>query len=142
MSIELRPVGTIHSPYRRPGDAPRQGRLLGRVSTIEIFKEYEDALPGVERFSHLIVLYWLDRADRDRLWATPPGETEPRGVFSTRSPHRPNPIGLAVTKLIARRDLLLDVLWLDALDGTPVVDIKPYSPSIDTVPGSGRRHAG
>lgn len=137
MSRDLRPVGLIRSPYSVPGDAPRQGRLSEAVSTIEIYEAYAEALTGVEQNSHLIILYWLDRADRSLLWATPPGETHRRGVFSTRSPHRPNPIGFAVVELVARRERILEVRWLDALDKTPVLDIKPYAPSLDSVPDAG-----
>jgi tRNA (adenine37-N6)-methyltransferase len=87
----------------------------------------------VDRSTHLIVLYWLDRADRTLLRATPPGQTEERGVFSIRSPVRPNPIGFAVVDLIRMEDTRLTVRGLDALDMTPVLDIKAYSPELDCI---------
>jgi len=131
--IECRPVGVIRSPFKARGDAPRQGRLSDAISEIVIFDEYEPALLGVDRASHLIVLYWLDRADRSLLRATPPGQTEERGVFSIRSPVRPNPIGFAVVDLIGMKGTTLRVRGLDALDQTPVLDIKAYSPEFDCI---------
>lgn len=132
--IECIPIGIVRSPYRVRGDAPRQGRLADTVAEIHILDAYAPGLDGVERSSHLIVLYWLDRAERGLLFAKPPGETEERGVFSTRSPARPNPIGLGIVDLVRREGNVLVVRGLDALDGTPVLDIKPYSPEIDSIP--------
>ncbi len=132
--IECVPIGVIRSPYKRREEAPRQGRLVAATSEIHLFDGYVPGLQGVERCSHLIVLYWLDRADRRTLFATPPGETGERGVFATRSPNRPNPIGFAVVDLLRRDGPVLTVRGLDALDGTPVLDIKPYSAAIDCVP--------
>jgi formylmethanofuran dehydrogenase subunit E len=86
-----------------------------------------------EKSSHLIVLSWFDRADRTMLRATPPHDPVEHGVFATRSPNRPNPVAFSVVDLIERDGNILRVRWLDALDGTPVVDIKPYSPDIDCV---------
>lgn len=132
--IECIPIGIVRSPYRVRGDAPRQGRLADTLAEIRVFEPYAPGLENVERSSHLIVLYWLDRAERGELRATPPGEIRERGVFSTRSPARPNPIGLGIVDLIRREGSVLIVRGLDALDGTPVLDIKPYSPEIDCIP--------
>ncbi|MBP7411648.1 MAG: tRNA (N6-threonylcarbamoyladenosine(37)-N6)-methyltransferase TrmO, partial [Methanoculleus sp.] len=132
--IECIPIGIVRSPYRVRGDAPRQGRLADTVAEIHILDAYAPGLEDVERSSHLIVLYWLDRAERGLLYAKPPGETRARGVFSTRSPARPNPIGFGIVDLIRRDGTGLVVRGLDALDGTPVLDIKPYSPEIDCIP--------
>jgi tRNA-Thr(GGU) m(6)t(6)A37 methyltransferase TsaA len=134
--IECTPIGVVRSPYRERGDAPRQGRLTTTLAEIQIFETYAPGLEDVERSSHLIVLYWLDRAERGLLFAKPPGETRSRGVFSTRSPARPNPIGFGVVDLVRREGNVLIVRGLDALDGTPVLDIKPYSPEIDCIPGA------
>jgi tRNA-Thr(GGU) m(6)t(6)A37 methyltransferase TsaA len=134
MTMELTPIGVIHSPYRAAGDAPRQGRLRDTVAEIEIFDLYAPGLRDVEKCTHLFVLYWLDRADRTLLSATPPGTTGSRGVFSTRSPHRPNPIGLGIVNLLGMDGPLLTVRGLDALDGTPVLDLKPYVSSLDCIP--------
>lgn len=131
--MNLVPIGVVHSPYRIPGDAPRQGRLADTRSEIEIFPAYERGLECIERYSHLFVLYWMDRADRSALSATPPGTRDERGVFATRSPHRPNPIGIGVVDLLQITGRILSVRGLDALDGSPVLDIKPYVPSLDAV---------
>ncbi|NVO67354.1 tRNA (N6-threonylcarbamoyladenosine(37)-N6)-methyltransferase TrmO [Methanofollis tationis] len=133
--MELVQIGVIRSPYKRQGDAPRQGRLADIESEIEVFPEYLDGLADVERCSHLILLYWLDRADRTMLKAIPPGQPAERGVFSTRSPNRPNPIGFGVVDLVAVEGGTLRVRGLDAFDGTPLLDIKPYSSEVDAIPG-------
>ncbi len=133
-TFECIPIGVVRSPYRERGDAPRQGRLADTVAEIRIFDAYAPGLEKVERSSHLIVLYWLDRAERDQLYARPPGETRSRGVFSTRSPARPNPIGFGIVDLVRRDGNVLVVRGLDALDDTPVLDIKPYSSEIDSIP--------
>lgn len=135
-TVECVPIGFVRSPYRVRGDAPRQGRLVDTVAEIHIYDAYLPGLEDIERSSHLMVLYWLDRAERGLLRATPPGETRERGVFSTRSPARPNPIGLGIVDLVRRNGGVLVVRGLDALDGTPVLDIKPYSPEIDCIPGA------
>jgi tRNA-Thr(GGU) m(6)t(6)A37 methyltransferase TsaA len=132
--MEIRPIGVIRSPYRVPSDAPRQGRLSETTSSIEIFEEFAPGLTNIEQNSHLFILYWLDRADRTALFATPPGEERARGVFATRSPHRPNPIAIGIVDLLGIEGRRLTVRGLDALDGTPLLDLKPYSPSIDSIP--------
>lgn len=131
MSIELYPVGHVRSPYRQREDAPRQGRLSETVSEIVIDPPY---LPGLFRIGekkHLIVLCWFDRADRTVLRVTPPHNPVEHGVFATRSPDRPNPVALSVVELIEANGSVLRVRGLDALDGTPVIDIKPYAAEID-----------
>ncbi len=132
--FEVIPIGMIHSPYKIPKDAPRQGRFSDEESVIEIYEPFVSGLRDVERENHLIVLYWLDRANRTALTATPPHTGIEHGVFVTRSPHRPNPIGLSVVDLVRRDNNKLVVRRLDALDGTPVVDIKCYSPGLDCLP--------
>jgi tRNA-Thr(GGU) m(6)t(6)A37 methyltransferase TsaA len=131
--FEIRPIGSVRSPYKERKDAPRQGRLSDTVSEIVIDEEYLPGLCDVETRSHLIVLSWFDRADRSLLRATPPHTQIEHGVFATRSPDRPNPVAFSVVDLLGREKNVLRVRGLDALDGTPVVDIKPYSPEIDCV---------
>ncbi|WP_457590594.1 tRNA (N6-threonylcarbamoyladenosine(37)-N6)-methyltransferase TrmO [Geoglobus sp.] len=133
MEFTLKPVGVVRSPYRSYSQAPYQGRFSDAVSEIEVFEQFSPALKDLETCTHLIVLYWLDRARRDALVTKTPYGEEERGVFSTRSPHRPNPIGFCVVELLEVRGNVLRVKWLDALDGSPVVDIKPYSSDIDCV---------
>ncbi|AAB90992.1 tRNA (N6-threonylcarbamoyladenosine(37)-N6)-methyltransferase TrmO [Archaeoglobus fulgidus] len=129
----LKPIGVVKSPFKTQNDAPRQGRFSDAVSEIAIFDEYADGLHKIENLRHIIVLYWMDKASRDKLRVVPPGETEERGVFTTRSPSRPNPIGLCVVEILEVERNRLKVRWLDALDGSPVIDIKKYSPEIDCV---------
>jgi len=133
MNFEIRPIGYVRSPYKQKKDAPRQGRLSDTISEIVIDEQYLPGLEDVEKKAHLIVLSWFDRADRAMLKATPPHEKNEHGVFATRSPNRPNPVAFSVVDLIALDANVLRVRGLDALDGTPVVDIKPYSPDIDCV---------
>ena len=131
--LVLNPVGVAHTPYKKQGDAPRQGYLSDAVCILELFPGYEPGLKDVEKTSHLIVLYWCHKADRNKLQTrTPFGETI-RGVFVTRSPSRPNPIAVCVAELLEVDGNRLKVRGLDALDGSPLLDIKPYYPSNDAV---------
>lgn len=132
-SFALTPVGIIHSPFQENGDAPRQGRFSDAECTIDILPEFTEGLQNVEHHPHVIVLYWLDRSDRTALRATPPHTELEQGVFATRSPDRPNPIGIGVVDLIRSEGNRLFVRGLDALDGTPVLDIKPYFAGIDCI---------
>jgi tRNA-Thr(GGU) m(6)t(6)A37 methyltransferase TsaA len=132
---EFKQVGVVHSPYKNRQDAPSQGRHTEDVSTLEIFEDYEPALLDIENCSHIIVLYWLDRGDRRVLQTQTPWGPKVHGVFATRSPNRPNPIGLCVVDLEERKGRFLKVRGMDALDGSPILDIKPYS-SLDAVQGS------
>lgn len=132
--IQLVPIGVIHSPYKQPGEAPRQGRLSQTESILEIYPPFEAALKGITRCSHLIVLYWGDRANRETLQSPTPFSDVPVGVFSSRSPNRPNPIAFCVAELIRQEGNRLIVRGVDALDGSPLLDIKAYAPSIDCIP--------
>jgi tRNA-Thr(GGU) m(6)t(6)A37 methyltransferase TsaA len=129
--IELHPIGYVRSPYKNRGDAPRQGRLSDTVSEIVIDEHYIPAIWQMEGRKHLWVLCWFDRADRTVLRAIPPGTSSEKGVFSIRSPDRPNPVSLCMVDLLEVNDGVLKVRGLDALDGTPVIDIKVYSAEID-----------
>lgn len=132
--IELVSIGVIRSPYLNRGDAPRQGRLENTRSEIHIYDPYKAGVGENGSCSHIFVLYWLDRSRRDVLIATSPVSGRERPVFSTRSPDRPNPIGIGIATVKDVRNGVITVTGLDALDGTPVLDIKPYSPSIDCIP--------
>ncbi len=129
--IVLQPIGVIHTPYRTRSQAPRQGRYGTGTSVLEIFPQFAEGLDGIERSPFLNVLWWADQAERDLLKVTPPGETEVRGVFSTRSPARPNPLGLTLVRVVSREGNRLLVEWMDALDGTALIDIKLYSRELD-----------
>ncbi len=130
---EIRPVGYVRSAFKTREEAPRQGRQAGLVSEIELLAEYAQALEGLERRARLVIITWMDRADRGMLKIVPRGDPEggPTGVFNTRSPNRPNPLGLCVVEILEVKGAVLTVRGLDALDGTPVVDIKPYVDSLD-----------
>ena len=132
--MELKKIGIIHSVYENKKQAPRQGMLSPQESTIEVFPEYIKALDGLGKLSHIIVLYWGDMADRSVLESIPPWGTESYGVFSIRSPHRPNPIAFCVCKIIRVEKNLIKVTGLDALNGSPLLDIKAYSAKIDCYP--------
>jgi len=131
--MELRPIGIIHTPYKTIGDTPFQGRSSSETCEIEIFKEYEDGLKDIDQCSHLILLYWFDRADDRVLQTRTPFDTDVHGVFATRSPNRPNPIGFHVAELIGRKGNVLRIKGVDALDKTPLIDIIPYSTGIDAI---------
>ncbi len=132
-AFRFRPVGVVRSPYKDPADLPPPAfappRFFQRVrGRIVVFDEFAPALDDLEGFSHIIVLFVFHRAAGFKLKTVPPGESRPRGIFSTRSPHRPNPLGLSVLRLHGRSGAALDVSGLDMVDGTPVLDIKPYTP--------------
>ena len=138
--MQLTPIGVIHSPYKQRGDAPRQGRLSDNEITLEIHPQFAAALKDVTRCSHLIVLYWGDRANRGTLQSRTPFSKVPVGVFSSRSPNRPNPIAFCVADLIRQEGNRLIVRGVDALDGSPLLDIKAYAPAIDCLPEATNGH--
>ncbi|WP_218916051.1 tRNA (N6-threonylcarbamoyladenosine(37)-N6)-methyltransferase TrmO [Kosmotoga pacifica] len=132
MDIIYKPIGKIHSPYARKEETPRQGILAGDIEfRIEIFSEFSEGLNGIERYEYLIVLSHFHKSVFRGLKIFPHGSSEKRGVFATRSPNHPNPIAFNVVKLIKREGNILVVKELDAIDGTPVLDIKPFIPSLD-----------
>lgn len=130
---ELIPIGVVHSPFTSRSTAPRQGREAGAIAEIHVFEAFQKGLDDLSGHRHLIVLSWFDRSDRTVLKATPPHTGVEHGVFATRSPDRPNPVGICVTDLLGIKGGVVTVRGLDALDGTPVIDIKPYIASIDCV---------
>ena len=131
--MKLRSIGIINSPYKKREDAPRQGRNSENLSKITIFDEYLEAIQDIEHHKHYHILYWLNKAERDILKAIPPGKVKEKGVFSIRSPVRPNPIALCLVELLKIDRNILTVKWLDALDGSPLLDIKPFWPEIDCI---------
>ena len=130
-SVELKPIGIIHSPYKNTGEAPYQGHKSEEIFQIEVFKEFEEGLKDIEGFSHIIVIYWFHKSQGYHLLVKTPWDDSVHGLFTTRSPHRPCPLGLTVAELVAREKNILKVKGLDAIDGTPLLDIKPYVPPID-----------
>lgn len=129
--ITLQPIGTIRSPFTSTSEIPRgPGASHTAEGVLEFLPELEAGLTDIEGFSHLYVLWVFDRSKDYDLMATPPIDTRPHGVFATRSPRRPNPIGLTVVQLLRREGSRLHVRGVDMLDGTPFVDLKPYLSSI------------
>ena len=125
--IVLDPIGTVRSPYANKAQIPRgPGALHEAEGVLEIRAELEAGLTDIEGFSHLYVIWVFDRADGYDLLSQPPTDDRPHGVFATRAPRRPNPIGLTVVQLLRRDGPRLWVRGLDMLDGTPIVDVKPY----------------
>ncbi|MGM0365191.1 MAG: tRNA (N6-threonylcarbamoyladenosine(37)-N6)-methyltransferase TrmO [Actinomycetota bacterium] len=128
----ISPIGKIRTPFKQRGKTPRQAAYSkGAVGTIEIYEEYRPGLEGLKKYEYVIVLFYFDRQQGYSLTARPPGAEEPRGVFATRSPRRPNHIGVSVVKLLEVEGNLLKVKGIDMLDGTPVIDIKPYVGDLD-----------
>jgi tRNA-Thr(GGU) m(6)t(6)A37 methyltransferase TsaA len=122
-----RPIGYVRSPYQATGEVPKGlGAKHEAEGTLELLPEFEAGLSDIEGISHLFVLWEFDRAQGFELVGTPPCDDRPHGVFATRSPYRPNPIGLTVVELIRREGARLHVRGVDMLDGTPILDIKPY----------------
>jgi len=132
--IELEPIGVIHSPFTSRGSTPRQGRGCCEQMQIEIYPRFVPGLGTMEGISHIWVLYWMDRAERDVLFAKRPDWDSPRPVFTIRSPARPNPIALSIGKVLEMSGGTITVTGLEALDGSPVLDIKPYVAELDCIP--------
>jgi tRNA-Thr(GGU) m(6)t(6)A37 methyltransferase TsaA len=126
-------IGRIRTPWTRRDDCPKNARGSDAVCTIELDPRYAAALDGVSSCSHLVVLYFMDRARRDLLVQAPRHGAR-RGIFALRSPVRPNPVAMSVVRLVGTERAALKVVGLDCLDGTPLVDIKPYFASVDSVP--------
>ena len=127
----MRPVGFVRSPYTETGQVPKGcGAKHEAEGFVEVLPEFEEGLLDVEGFSHLFVIWVFDRAEGFALTGVPPTDDRPHGVFATRSPRRPNPLGLTVVRLLGREGRRLRVAGLDMLDGTPVLDLKPYLTSV------------
>jgi tRNA (adenine37-N6)-methyltransferase len=127
MMISMQPIGYVRSPYRETKEIPRGLGAKHEVEgTLEIRTDLEPGLTDIDGFSHLYVIWAFDRSEGCDLVITPPTDDRPHGVFATRSPRRPNPIGLTVVELLSREGPLLRVRGLDMLDGTPILDVKPY----------------
>jgi len=139
-SLTMAPIGTVRSPLVELADAPRQPGLERALEArIELARgrHLEHALSDIETWRHLWVLFWFHRAEQYRPKVQPPRSERKRGVLATRSPHRPNPIGLSVVELVRVEGLTLTVRGADMIDGTPVLDLKPYLPYADALPEAG-----
>jgi tRNA-Thr(GGU) m(6)t(6)A37 methyltransferase TsaA len=129
--ITVRPIGVVHSPYKKREDIPCQGSRSRETGVVEVFDEYAEGLKDVDGFSHVVLVYHFHKAKRVDLIAKPFLDDKPKGIFAIRSPFRPNHIGLTVVKLIKIEGNKLTVANMDCLDGTPLLDIKPYIPEFD-----------
>jgi tRNA-Thr(GGU) m(6)t(6)A37 methyltransferase TsaA len=126
-ALIMQPIGHVRSPYQDVSEIPKGlGAQHQAEGWLDIRPELEAGLTDIEGFSHLIVIWVFDRSEGCSLTAQPPSDARPHGVFATRSPRRPNPIGLTVVELLERQGVRLHVRGVDMLDGTPILDLKPY----------------
>jgi tRNA-Thr(GGU) m(6)t(6)A37 methyltransferase TsaA len=130
--LQLKPIGIIHSPFQRASDTPIQGAMArGAEGWVEIFAEFVEGLKDLEGFERVWLIYWFDRASAPQLIVKPYLDQEEHGVFATRAPCRPNPIGLSCVRLLGVESKGFRIGEVDILDGTPLLDIKPYVPVFD-----------
>src|SRR6478609_7789831 len=135
--LELTPIGVVRSPFTEKMQAPRQPNTpQAAAGSVELFagNDFEHSLEDLDTFRYIWLLFWFDQSEGWRPKLLPPRSDKRRGVFATRSPHRPNPLGMSLVELTRIEGLVLSVQGLDLLDGTPVLDIKPYIPYADSRP--------
>jgi len=132
--IHFRPIGIIHSPFHEKTQTPIQPPRSTADGWVEVFSEYAEGLDDLDGFSHIFLLYQFDRSQGYALRVQPFLDDQPHGLFSTRHPCRPNPLGLSIVRLVSRQANLLQIAGVDVLDGTPLLDIKPYVPEFDAHP--------
>jgi tRNA-Thr(GGU) m(6)t(6)A37 methyltransferase TsaA len=130
-SVTFHPIGEIHSPYKEPRGMPIQGVFAQVEGVVEIYEPYVEGLGDVDGFSHIYIFYAFHRVGQTKLRVKPFLDDAEHGVFATRAPTRPNPLGMSVVKLLAVEGNRIRVGELDVLDGTPLLDIKPYIPKFD-----------
>jgi tRNA-Thr(GGU) m(6)t(6)A37 methyltransferase TsaA len=135
MEVIYQPIGIIHSPFNSLADMPIQPTSeVSGPGVVEIFPEFVDGLKDLAGFSHIYLLYHFHKVRRSNLMVTPFLDSVPRGVFATRAPSRPNPIGLSLVELVRIENNLIYVARLDVLNETPLLDIKPYVPEFEHLP--------
>jgi len=132
MQFDFSPIGIIHSPYAEPVGIPIQGVFAGDATgTVEVFPEFNAGLADLDGFSHIILLYGFHLSKGYTLTCKPFLDIQARGVFATRAPRRPNPIGMSIVRLLSVEGCVLRIGDVDIVDGTPLLDIKPYIPDFD-----------
>jgi tRNA-Thr(GGU) m(6)t(6)A37 methyltransferase TsaA len=131
VEFKMRPIGVIHSPFTEASETPIQPSRSQATGKVELFPQFSDGLEDIEGFSHLILVYVFHRSSGYSLQVTPFLDDKARGLFATRYPRRPNPIGLSTVRLLTRDENVLEIEGVDVLDGTPLLDIKPYMPEFD-----------
>jgi tRNA-Thr(GGU) m(6)t(6)A37 methyltransferase TsaA len=130
--ITYRPIGVIHSPFKEPKGTPIQPPgARGVEGSVELFPEYLEGLKDLDGFSHIMLIYHFHLAKRPSLLTKPFMDDQLRGIFAIRAPSRPNPIGLSVVRLVGIEENILCIQDVDIIDGTPLLDIKPYVPEFD-----------
>lgn len=134
--VEYKPIGVIHSPFKEPKGTPIQpAGARGIGGSVEVFPEYVEGIKDVEGFSHIILIYHFHLSRGASLRVKPYMDSEARGIFATRAQGRPNPIGISIVRLIGIDDNILHIQDVDIIDGTPLLDIKPYVPEFDVMEG-------
>ena len=131
MDYLMRPIGVIHSPFTEKKETPIQPSRSKAIGRVELYPQFADGLQDIDGLSHLILLYVFHRASEYSLLVTPFLDDQTRGLFATRYPCRPNPIGLSIVRFVSRDANVFEVEGIDVLDGTPLLDIKPYMPEFD-----------
>jgi tRNA-Thr(GGU) m(6)t(6)A37 methyltransferase TsaA len=135
MNITYIPIGTIHSPFTRLEDMPIQPAGAAEVrGRVELLPHFEPGLQDLDGFSHIVLLYHFHQVLGFELLVTPFLDDQPRGLFATRAPRRPNPLGLSVVRLLAVEGTTLQIQGVDVLDGTPLLDLKPHVPAFEVGP--------
>jgi tRNA-Thr(GGU) m(6)t(6)A37 methyltransferase TsaA len=131
MEFNMQPIGLIHSPFTEKGQTPIQSTRSQAIGSVEVYPEFIDGLKDLDGFSHIIIFYVFHQSSGFSLRVKPFLDDHERGLFATRYPARPNPIGISIVELKLVRDNYLTVEGIDVLDGTPLLDIKPYVPDFD-----------
>jgi tRNA-Thr(GGU) m(6)t(6)A37 methyltransferase TsaA len=133
--LSIRPIGVIETPFQDPAGTPIQpSRAKGTFGTVRVQEEFAKGLQDLAGFERIWLIYWLHKAPEGRLLVTPFLDNTRRGVFATRAPARPVPIGISAVRLLRVRGSVLDIAEVDILDGTPLLDVKPYVPEFDSYP--------
>ena len=135
MEYLMKPIGIIHSPFRDKRQTPIQPTRSAATGWAEVFPEFSDGLQDLEGFSHIILLYIFHQSHEYNLKVKPFLDDQLHGLFTTRYPHRPNPIGKSIVQLLSRSDNVLNIQGVDVLEGTPLLDIKPHVPDFDVYTG-------
>ena len=131
--VKYKPIGVIHSPFKEAKGTPIQPRAAKDIDgTVEVFPEYAEGLKDVEGFSHIILIYHFHLSKKSTLKVKPYMDNESHGVFAMRGPSRPNPIGISAVRLLRIEENILHIQDVDIVDGTPLLDVKPYVPEFDT----------
>jgi tRNA (adenine37-N6)-methyltransferase len=134
MNVVYKPIGLIHSPFNNLEEMPIQPTsAASRPGIVEIYSEFEEGLRDLKGFSHIYLIYHFHKIHASKLLVTPFLDMEPHGIFATRAPSRPNPIGLSLVKIVRLEDNLIHIDKLDILDETPLLDIKPYVPDFENI---------